>query len=261
MINYKVVEWGDGNSNPTNYVLPQIHENCEIVYYQSCKGVTSVGGEAYTITGDNVIFIPPNTEHDELIQDSGRVMFFRFDCDEVDIPFKKCMFFFKCANSDSILSIIEKIISEQVCKKDYYVEYIDLLIKQLVFELKRMALKKKNPEVVNLVAEYIQTYYYTDINFERLSDGYGYSLSRLRHIFKEEKGISVYQYLIDVRITAAKKYLKTTDFSVQKVAALCGYTEANFITMFNQRMGITPMQYRLKLSNVKDPTVVLNDLK
>ena len=98
------------------------------------------------------------------------------------------------------------------------------------------------------ITEYIQNAYGENIDFERLSESYGYSLSRVRHIFRQEKNISIYQYLINVRMNEAKRYLKSTSLSVREIARRCGYKESNFVTMFNRRFGITPHQYRMRLN-------------
>lgn len=259
MITYTLVERGNAVYEPMSYVLPQKHIDCEIIYYRSAVGVTTIDKEIYTIQADSFAIIPPNMEHDELVQRPGQVLFCRFIGSDGSSPFQNSMFFQKCAGSETIYAILTKIVDEDIGQRHRYQEYVDLLFKQLILEIERLSAKKKHPDVVACVEEYIQNSYSEPIDFERLSESYGYSLSRLRHIFKEVKKVSLYQYLINIRMAAAKRYLKSTALSIQQVASFCGYGEANFITMFNQRFGITPMQYRMQLLSTDGKTLVFKD--
>lgn len=259
MVTYTLMERGNGDHEFMNYVLPQKHNDCEIVYYRSVEGVTTVNQETYSITADSVMIIPPNLEHDELVQRPGQILFCRFIGSDGSSPFEKCLFFQKCASSETIFNILLKIVDEDIGQRNGYREYIDLLIKQLILEVERISSPKKHPDVVACMVEHIKNSYHENINFEKLSESYGYSLSRLRHIFKEEKRVSLYQYLINIRMGAAKRYLKTTTLSIQEIAALCGYGETNFITMFNQRFGITPMQYRMQILGADGKTIVFKE--
>ena len=62
----------------------------------------------------------------------------------------------------------------------------------------------------------------------------------LTRIFREATGLSIQQYLIDVRMTAADRHL-SQGCSVQDTARLCGYEDSsNFSRMYKKHRGISP---------------------
>lgn len=64
-------------------------------------------------------------------------------------------------------------------------------------------------------------------------------------LFKKFTGSTPYSYLLSLRITHAKYYLKTTDKSIKEIAFLCGFTtESNFCNAFRKLCGNSPSQYR-----------------
>ena len=69
-----------------------------------------------------------------------------------------------------------------------------------------------------------------------------YYFSRL---FKEETGYTSHQYLVMVRINAAKYYLKSTNLSIKQITQRCGFSsQSNFCAVFRRFTGETPGVYR-----------------
>ena len=67
----------------------------------------------------------------------------------------------------------------------------------------------------------------------------------LTRVFKEQFGLSVTSYLVQLRLTQAKRLLRFTDWSMEAVAAECGLHDANyFARLFKKIEGITPGEYR-----------------
>lgn len=64
-------------------------------------------------------------------------------------------------------------------------------------------------------------------------------------LFKEVTGSTPHDYLLDIRITHAKYYLKTTEMPVKEIVYLCGFsTESSFSNTFRKRVGNPPSGYR-----------------
>jgi AraC-like DNA-binding protein len=67
----------------------------------------------------------------------------------------------------------------------------------------------------------------------------------LNRIFKEEKGVTLYAAVKDIRLEYAKKLLVETDLSTSEICATCGYSgEANFQRDFKKEFDTSPMKYR-----------------
>lgn len=64
-------------------------------------------------------------------------------------------------------------------------------------------------------------------------------------IFTREIGFTPHQYLINIRISAAKFMLKSSEMSVKDIAFSTGFnSESSFCTTFKKWTGSTPSQYR-----------------
>ncbi len=111
-------------------------------------------------------------------------------------------------------------------------------------------LQKKNDDsyyqkYISAIQEYIQSNYSKTIKISDLAVQLGLSRSHLYRIFKADKGISIEEYLIEVRVNAARSLLTDTQFSCVSIAALVGYSHyTTFFRIFKQRTGLTPQQYR-----------------
>ena len=65
--------------------------------------------------------------------------------------------------------------------------------------------------------------------------------------FKKKYNVTPYAYLMDLRITMAKRLLMGTDKSIAKIAGeLCFYSEFHFSNCFKKKVGESPSEYRKK---------------
>ena len=71
---------------------------------------------------------------------------------------------------------------------------------------------------ISAIQEYIQSNYSKSIKISDLATQLGLSRSHLYRIFKSDKGISIEEYLIDVRVNAARSLLTDTQFSCISIA-------------------------------------------
>ena len=82
---------------------------------------------------------------------------------------------------------------------------------------------------------------------EELAESLMVNKSYLIRRFKTEIGVSPGRYLQDVRIGRAKEYLLNPGYSIDVVAAFCGYSCANyFCKVFKKETGETPTEFRQK---------------
>lgn len=100
---------------------------------------------------------------------------------------------------------------------------------------------------IRLVREYIDENYDKEIKLDDLADTYNISKYYLSHIFKEQYGTSITNYVINTRITKAKHFLRFTDLTTTEIASRIGYDDVNyFIRMFKKIENITPGEYKKK---------------
>lgn len=100
---------------------------------------------------------------------------------------------------------------------------------------------------VNYVKEYLEQNYKEKITLDQLSEKFYINKFYLTRLFRETFGISVNNYLIQVRIAHAKILLGSSDMSVEKIGFECGIGNANYFTkVFKKWEGMPPGEYRKK---------------
>ncbi|MCS0600140.1 DJ-1/PfpI family protein [Streptomyces sp. LP11] len=67
----------------------------------------------------------------------------------------------------------------------------------------------------------------------------------LTRLFKSELGMTPYAYIESVRVEKARGELETTDATLERVAAVCGFgTTDTLVRAFRRRLDTTPTEYR-----------------
>lgn len=80
-----------------------------------------------------------------------------------------------------------------------------------------------------------------------------YSHSQVGTMFKAYKGISLVDYLIEIRMDYAKQLLKVTNKSVLTISEDCGYNSlSTFIKLFREKNACSPLQYRKRCQEEND---------
>lgn len=84
-----------------------------------------------------------------------------------------------------------------------------------------------------------------DLSVSMISDYFDMSISNLSHRFKAQTNRTISDYVTEKKFGYAGELLLTTDYSVQKIASMTGYSQpASFIRKFKQYYGMTPVEYR-----------------
>lgn len=95
------------------------------------------------------------------------------------------------------------------------------------------------------VKDYLDTHYSEKITLDQLAERFFINKFYLTRVFKEQFGVSVNDYLLQVRITRAKQLLRFTDAPIQEIAHECGLNDANYFTrVFRRAEGQPPGAYR-----------------
>lgn len=100
--------------------------------------------------------------------------------------------------------------------------------------------------------DHIEAHYNDQLTLEDIARSAHLSASRLAHLFKEQMGITVIDYLTSVRINRAKKLLLATDKNCSEVCFEVGYNnQSYFIRTFKESVGLTPLQFRQNNKRLK----------
>ena len=97
--------------------------------------------------------------------------------------------------------------------------------------------------------KYIDAHYGERLTNADVAAAVNLSDSRFRYLFRMTYGFSPHQYLVDVRISAAKQMLWDTDIPIVTIAEQCGFgCQQYFNDIFKRETGTSPGRYRSAFS-------------
>ena len=95
------------------------------------------------------------------------------------------------------------------------------------------------------IKDYLDVHYTEKITLDDLAERFYINKFYLTRVFKEQFGQSVTHYLMQLRVTQAKRLLRFSDHSIETVAQECGLSDANYFSrLFKKVEGISPGEYR-----------------
>lgn len=114
-----------------------------------------------------------------------------------------------------------------------------------VFEHVDISIENKNEDVINRVKSYIDDHLDGDTSLHILSSHVHLCPEHLLRIFKKQEGVTILQYINDLKLEKAKQMLAQTDMQIKDIATALGFTSAGYFGRFiKSKLGITPNVYR-----------------
>lgn len=102
---------------------------------------------------------------------------------------------------------------------------------------------------IHSAVDYIHSNYEHDISLNDMIAHVNISKYYFIRLFKEQIGMTPYEYMINYRIFKAKTMLRLTDKSVNEISSKVGFSSpSNFIQKFKKSEGISPAVYRREFS-------------
>jgi len=106
------------------------------------------------------------------------------------------------------------------------------------------------PAIISDVQDYLMENYAKTITLDDLSRRFNLSKYYLQRTFTRYVGLSPHLYQQNIRLTQAKKLLRTTSIPINMVAYQVGFESTSaFITTFKKSEGTTPLKYRTDWSD------------
>lgn len=100
------------------------------------------------------------------------------------------------------------------------------------------------------VRGYLDEHYTEKFSLDEISEYFFISKYHLSREFKNHFGITLNHYVIAKRITMVKKLLRFSDFSLEEIAAKCGFYDTSYLNkQFRKSEGISASDFRKKWVN------------
>ncbi|MCI9201503.1 MAG: response regulator [Lachnospiraceae bacterium] len=123
---------------------------------------------------------------------------------------------------------------------------LEQVFRDVAWQVQEIKNDKGNHSTMDKIVDYIQKNYWSR-EFSATEAAEAVSLSRnyLLKIFKEEKGISFWDYVTQLRMEKAKELLKNTDCTIYSISLDIGYeSQYHFSRKFKSLFGISPVEFR-----------------
>lgn len=96
--------------------------------------------------------------------------------------------------------------------------------------------------------EYINDHFYETIDLKTLADIEHYNINYYSEWFKNNMGVTVTEYIKNLRIKKAKELLSNTGLSILEIAQMIGYEHnSSFTRVFKEFEHISPAEFRKRL--------------
>ena len=102
-------------------------------------------------------------------------------------------------------------------------------------------------KTINRIVDYINRHYTEEITLDVLAKRFHFSKYYISHLFKEQVGISPYEYLISRRLYVCNNLIRT-NHTIKEACFLVGFNNyANFYRLYKKHFKITPQQFKEQL--------------
>ena len=100
-------------------------------------------------------------------------------------------------------------------------------------------------KVVSDVFDYINAHYLENISLADIAETFFLSKEHLSRLFKKETGQNLFSYIMQLKLTEAKRLLQSTDMTLDDIAWHLGFSNGNYFSkVFKKNCQMSPSEYR-----------------
>lgn len=104
-------------------------------------------------------------------------------------------------------------------------------------------------EIIIQICDFIKSNFHEDISLNKMSERFFISPSYISRLFKEHTNGNFIDYLIQIRISEAKKLLASSNLKIYEISERVGYVNSKYFSqLFFKHVGKTPREYREHIS-------------
>lgn len=127
--------------------------------------------------------------------------------------------------------------------------YIQVLLARVLPRLELIDPPEAHSDLAYRIMSYLSRHFAEPVTLHTLSEALSISPSHLSHTFSRRLHTSFRAYVNALRADQACTLLRSTDFSVTRIAYECGFeTQRTFNRAFREQCGLSPSEYRRRAS-------------
>jgi two-component system, response regulator YesN len=118
-----------------------------------------------------------------------------------------------------------------------------------IFNVVKGARENPTSKLVGEIKKYINEHFMEKgLTLQGLADTVGVSKNYMSNLFKQETGITVWNYVVAARMNMARELLKNTLLKNYEIADQVGYEDSvHFSQLFKESYGMTPNEYKKRM--------------
>jgi len=249
-----------------NHVPAHWHDFYEIELYVSGYGSANINGSSHCIKPNTLCFFAPYDVH-SFWPDEGEELYvitFMFDPNFIDSSLMneftaKCHCFLReldAHSADTFIRYMRSVSAECDAQKSFSKEYVKLLTSCIIIDLLRFMSQdsfispfRTFPLPVQKTIFYMHSHFKEAITLEDVAVFAGFSPNYTSKLLRENLGVGFKEYLTNLRLEYAERFLLLSDDSVTDIAYSSGFGSfSHFMHVFNKKYQCSPLQYRKKKS-------------
>jgi AraC-like DNA-binding protein len=252
--------------------LMHSHPELELVYIKSGSGRKAIGGTISNFNEGDIVLMGSELPHRWICDsnDAGAhaiVAYFNKDVFSdgfytLKESHRLAELFSKAKRGLSITGATKGIVAgkiENLMKKSGFKKIIALMdifhfisvspdVEYITYENNTSASTKIVEDRLTEVYQYIGANYQNDISLSEIAIIANLTVPAFCRLFKQRTGKSFIDYLNEIRITAACRYLQDTDLNISTICTRCGFKNiSNFNKRFKIITGFSPKEYRYNI--------------
>lgn len=258
--------------NDSNFKRVSLHSHDFYEFYFFLYGDACLEMEigTYELKSGDIIILPPNIKH-TITGDTSSKPYKRFvlwlneeyynsfACDSPDYSYilneniknNHYIFSFDEITYTSfqtiLFTLLDEIHAERFAKKSYIKLYINtllLLFNRTLYEQQHLSNNNSSQDILTNIIEYIDANLDKDLSLDRLSAHFFVSKYYISHIFQENVGISLHQYILKNRLKACCNAI-INNAIISKDYRLYGFKDySTFYRAFKKEYKMSPTDYK-----------------
>ncbi len=153
--------------------------------------------------------------------------------------------------NNTLESIFSEMENEYLLQPPHYTETCAALLLHFLAAAGRLKqyeaqeISSKSRKNIDAVCKHMHTHYDQNYSIAFYAEMCHLSVSRFSHIFKEHTGVTPKVYMLNVKISVAKKLLAATDLSITDIAGIIGIEDVNYFSRIVKKYtGHSPKHFK-----------------